>query len=448
MRFNIKVLKSIISVTLATAIATSCIIVPVEAFRAPEESSRKFIDKVAALNLKVDNYESSLMNAWDKIAGDFLHQTGNASRQHAKKVENMEKILRYMSGKLDHLMDRECGASPINKCLNDLRYDDLYVYDESSIDKIDSMLDSLETYITLLVNKVDGLSLDIDKDKVFYTEKSKIINLDENEDNGIKKELKYTQMKKFFGDTANLLTNKIGDVYKFVENDMNEKFKNTIENIPIENTLDLTNLQRKLEEYETIRSDFEDVIHLLRIKGRCPNYLKRAIRNLTGNGNSTAIPSAKNSEFIKNAQSMQNAIGLIDNAIDQMKKFMASKIAKNKEIEINNISSIMNTCIDEMAKLEHIEKSEQFAASEELKESNEKFTGAFLKLKSLAELTDDAGKQLLKEFRDMYTELVDLYVFYDANKEPAAFSAEVQNKSQQVRGKLSEILEKCKEIQQ
>ena len=107
----------------------------------------------------------------------------------------------------------------------------------------------------------------------------------------------------------------------------------------------------------------------------------------------------------------------------------------------------MNVCIDEMARRENIEHSEKWAASDEFKENNKRFTGAFLKLKSLAELTDDAGKQLLNEFRDEYTELTDLYVFYDKDKKQDVLIAEIQDKAQQLRTKLNVILEKCKQIQ-
>lgn len=438
MKISVKALKGMVSVILATVMATSCVVGPVGAFKAPKESSQEFIDRVAALNLKVDNYKNLLKEADQKLPR-FSEWSGRNLKA--------EKIVRYMYNSLKHLMERQYYSNPNKKCLDDLK-NGLIVYDENYIDQISAMLDDFESDINLLVNKIDGLSVDIDNDKVFYTEKSGIISLDENEDNGNKKELKYTQMKKFFGDAADRLTNKIGEVYKLTVDGMNEKLKDDIQDVPVEDTMILMNLNKKLEEYEAVRSDYADVKQLLRVNGRCPKDLKIAIRALTGDNDYTRISTSRNSEFIKNAESMQNAIVLIDNAIDQMKKFMASKIAKNKEIEIKNISSIMNGCIDAMVKQEHINKSEKWASSEEFKKSNERFTGAFLKLKSLAELTDDAGKQLLREFRDMYAELLDLYVFYDANKAPDVFSAEVQVKAQQVRGKLSEILEKCKEIQQ
>lgn len=106
----------------------------------------------------------------------------------------------------------------------------------------------------------------------------------------------------------------------------------------------------------------------------------------------------------------------------------------------------MNVCIDEMARRENIEHSEKWAAIDEFKENSKRFTGTFLKLKPLAELMDDAGKQLLNEFRDEYIELTDLYVFYDKNKKQDVLIAEIQDQVQQSRTKLNIILEKCKQI--
>ncbi len=447
MKINIKFLKGMISAILASVMTTSCFVGPVGAFKASTGASQEFIDKVAILNLKIDNYKASLMEAWDKV-GDFLKQTREASKNNGKKVEKMEKILRYVSGKLKHLMERQYYTNPNNKCLDDLK-NELTVYDESCIGQISEILDDFESEITLLINKVDGLSLDIDKDKVFYTEKTGIINLDENEDNSTKKELKYAQMKNFFGNNADRLTNKMREVYKLAVDGMNQKLKNDIQNIPVEDTMCLMNLNKKMEEYEAVRSDFEDVKRLLRVNGRCPKDLKLAIRVLTG-GDGTRISTEKNSEFIKNKQSMEKAIHLIDNAIKQMKDFMAGKLAKNMQVEKDKIFATLTECIDELASEEHVRQCEAWANDARLngttlKEVNAKLLSAFLKLKSLEQLVDDEGKQLITDFREICSELTLPYYSYDG-RELDDLVKESKEYAQKAKGKLAEILKKAEQI--
>ena len=444
---KVKFMKKLIATICATVMATSCAVCSVGAVKTSEEASNELVKKVGSLNVKIDGYESLCKEVSGKLL-HWVHKLENKLKQNPNevdkaKINNARKIIKYLINKVDIIwIGRWTYLGDVS--FNKLRLgDDEIIYDESDIDEISKKLDAFEGDFKRFINKVDAISVDFEQYKVFYTETSTTIKLDEDKDNNIKTELKYSKMNNFCGTAAQCLIDKLTEVHKLIQEGVNKHYSNVINKVADE---DLMKFNKKIEEYQSARSDFMDMKQLLHIRGRDSAELDRAFSDLFGPGNSY-ITKIRKQEFMKDAKSINKAISLMDNVIVQMKRFIALKINKNREIETNKIFSTMNVCIDEMARRENIEHSEKWAASDEFKENNKRFTGAFLKLKSLAELTDDAGKQLLNEFRDEYTELTDLYVFYDKDKKQDVLIAEIQDKAQQLRTKLNVILEKCKQIQ-
>lgn len=90
---------------------------------------------------------------------------------------------------------------------------------------------------------------------------------------------------------------------------------------------------KKLEEYQSARSDFMDMKQLLQNRGRYSAELGRAFSDLFGSDNFYIITIRKQ-ECMKDAQYIKEAISLMDNVIVQMKRFIGLKINKKREKQI------------------------------------------------------------------------------------------------------------------
>lgn len=438
MKFNVKVLKGVLSVALAATMTMSCFAGSVGAFRVPNGASKEEVEGINNLNAKLKVHMKRLREPMDKLIV-FWHSEDRKENGNVKKVTyNMFNKLKKIEG---FFVESVVGLYDLEKVI---------VFGMSNIQKLSGMLDEFVQDIDALVDISNRVEVDYVKDEVYLRNDANVdannIDLDENQESKNRTKLNLYKVNKDFGKYYRKLNVKISKAYEFATNSEKNALTEKVNSIGDENAELLRTFNKTLEKYEETLSDLYDIKNMLRIKGRNPKAIGDVWSNVGATFNGQ-ISNEQKMTMLSSKESMQMSVEQLNVAIKEMEKYIANSIIKWDVQGKEEIFSRLNECINRLADRQNIiiyengkEKfvKEAFVSSETFKNINIEFTTAYLKLKPLMAVKGDQGKQLMTEFQNLYVDLVDCYTF---NQEisPNAFEAEIQNQAQGVRNKLNQI---------
>ena len=439
-----KFMKKMIALICAAVMTTSCATASVGALVAKPGASEEFVTKVGGLNLKIEDYISSLENASSRLSKDCLYDNDGKT--------NTGKTIRHIIHKIKHIIKGKLNSS--YNSLSTLKSCDLVVYDENHINNIEIMINAMKSDVDDLVDKANSVSIDKENDKVFYTEIARTMNIDENKDNGDKKELTIYYREKFFGKSAKNLLEKVKKVLNYIGKEMNEKGKENINNISAEDAEMKEKFSKKLNEYKFACKKCDFNMSKSYVRGRVPKDLVEANEKLTGHrGFDFKIPLAKMIEYTSSSQSMNNAISLMDNYIDQLEKYELNYLLSTEEkFKINNmtiddalthIEEYLNLVDNDKYKYKEIKDNKEIDNRDllfslpEYKEGNKNFNLAIKKLKP---------KTSVKKLEELRFELMELYMNDDLSENDRA--QKIGDTAKKTREELQNIKDKINQNNQ
>ena len=413
-----KLMKKMIALICAAAMTTSCATASVGAFNAPEGASQSFVNKVNNLNSKLLACKSNMNNIANKIGG-FCNEARNRG-------------LSFGLAKRDAIWSvMDCFSIPVtygsylgkNEC-QDIEL--VEVEGNGTIDEISNMMGEFEKIISDFDKKVDGLSVDYEKDQVFYKEKS-----------GIGKIFTFDKAQNLSNEYKEKIKDKISQMYNKAKDSNNkEKYKKLLDE-----------MRGQLKQYDESCAVIECLKESFNIEGYLPLRARRynELRTLVNNvyGDSLEITDGKRQELCADTAQLKKYMPRVKNANILLEDIIYKMIVKNKKEFKNKIRSTMDELINKLIDPNNLNFKEKFVSDPNFREDNKKFLEKVLaSLKLWARSSHDKEKlNHYDNLQDQYTQIITLYTTDYSHLSQEEWVEKVKSQAEEVKKALNTLLD-------